>query len=57
MSTRSRQIRASRREKQARKWGGHEKAAPGAIRYGLRSINNEAYSVSRSQRPGRRRDI
>ena len=44
MSTRSQQIRASPREKQARKWGVHEKTAPGAIRDGLKSSNSKAYS-------------
>lgn len=54
MSTRSQKIRASRRAKEARRWGGHEKARQGgASPTGLKSNQFEAYCLSRLRNPGR----
>lgn len=48
MSRRSVQRRQARREKQSRKWSGHEKARQGgASPTGLKSSNFDAYRVTR----------
>lgn len=53
MSARSKQIRASRREKQARKWAGNDNARAGTSRSGIAKGSEIGVLLNRLGRPGR----